>query len=459
MDDLVGWTRARPIRVAFLVEDCKNSSEILDGIFADCYSRWGGRFSLVVPCVAGKVMLAYWPWLERFGPDIIYSYVALSEQDVLELYERVAPSEYILHKFSIDGRSDVFGYKPQFEPRPLSSLSLIFKLARFAPVPPSGAPIKIIESWHTETPSRLLTDNFGVYHYSTGGSILPTDARVAASLISVVSPQYKEDRRYGVPLDMLTVPSEVEVYEKFADRSASALSVISAQFAPRLEFYLPRWNSSFNLVLGESYSDRLLFWNARLLSQAWLDSDIGALRVTSTALEDEKFLAAIGRILRERNHFGGNGHANVTIRSTSVNEDELNEVVQRIKSVRLWGKITAETIPDLASIVPPPKAFRHAAERTHTDRPFFRAPEWTQFSWSEPVAHPPTKIPEHLQDAPRAQAFTQDYWCADFSLQYGGVEIRFAQNVWSLPAKWRLASAFQFSHTGGIGPTGWSPRG
>jgi hypothetical protein len=86
---LNAWSRSRPIRVAFLVEDSKHSAAILDAIFADCYNRWGGRFSLVVPTQAGKVSPAYWRWLDAFDADIIYSYVSLDRDSVLELHERL----------------------------------------------------------------------------------------------------------------------------------------------------------------------------------------------------------------------------------------------------------------------------------------------------------------------------------------------------------------------------------
>src|SRR4051794_9419621 len=122
-----GWTRTRPVRVAFLVEDGEHSSLILDGIFADCYGRWGGRFNMVVPCYDGKIDPIYWPWLETYGPDIVYSYVRLSDADILEVHERLAPSEYKLHRVPSEPRLDVFGFKPSYGFSPLSSLASIFK--------------------------------------------------------------------------------------------------------------------------------------------------------------------------------------------------------------------------------------------------------------------------------------------------------------------------------------------
>ncbi|WPO40628.1 hypothetical protein [Tardiphaga sp. 42S5] len=444
------------MKVAFLVEDGEHASVILDGIFADCYSRWGGRFSLVVPCADNAISEVYWPWLERFGPDIVYSYVELSNARVLELHERLAPSAYLLHSLENLLRTDLFGFKPVYRFSPLSSLSLVFKLARYAPAAQSGAPIKVIDSWFTEQPSQLLTDNFGTYHNSTGGGMFPTDAAVAASLISVVSPG---NSRNGIPPDLITLPNEIAMYEEFAARRASALSVMSAQFVPRLEFYMPKWNASLNVVLGETFGDRLLFWNARLLSQAWLDNDIGSLRVTSEALKDADFLNAFGTILRQRNRFGGNGHSNVTVRSISASQSQLEEAVEAIRSTKPWGHVGHEAIASVDEIVPTANVIKQASERSHTDTPFFQRTTWTEFSWSPPVAKPPTVIPEHLRDVPPQQSFAEGYWCADYSIEYDGVEGRYGANVWSLPTRWRMSEAFKHAHIGSTGPTGWAPRG
>ena len=109
--ELKGWVRPRPLRIAFLVEDDMHADLALDGIFADCYSRWGGRFSLIVPCFNGRIMASYWPWLEAYDPDIVYSYVPLSRTDVLEVHERLSPSQYTFHSLG-STKLDVFRFKP-----------------------------------------------------------------------------------------------------------------------------------------------------------------------------------------------------------------------------------------------------------------------------------------------------------------------------------------------------------
>jgi hypothetical protein len=177
-------------------------------------------------------------------PDIVYSYVPLSRADVLEVHERLCPAQYAFQKLDREPRPDVFGFKPSYGFSPLSSLSVIFRLARYSPAT-AQVRVQIIDSWHTERPSRFLTDNFGTY-LCRGGNIYPPDAAAAASLLTIVSPEMQADRRYGVPRDLNAIPSEMAAFREFADRRAMSLSLASTLFAPKLDIRAGRWSGSFN---------------------------------------------------------------------------------------------------------------------------------------------------------------------------------------------------------------------
>jgi hypothetical protein len=56
--------------VAYLVEDGPEAQEMLDAIFADAISRWGGRYNLVVPCHEGRLLAGYENWLRAYDPDL-----------------------------------------------------------------------------------------------------------------------------------------------------------------------------------------------------------------------------------------------------------------------------------------------------------------------------------------------------------------------------------------------------
>lgn len=328
------WCRTRPVRVAFLVEDSEHAQFMLDAIFADCYARWGGRYSLIVPCWGGRVPSGYWPWLECFDPDIVYSYVRLSEADVLELHERVYPSEYILHKRYESNRFDARAFKPQYDFELLSSASVLFNLSRYRRG--SGQKTQILDAWFTERPSRFFTDNFGTYISSFSSGEIPADASAAASLLTIVSPAAFEDERPGIPRDLNRVDSEAAAMREFAEKRASSVALLSA-LAPKIEVPDDRFGASFSLVVGDSFSDRIVFWNARLLIPSWLDADTCGFRITPEQMESADFVETLRVLLNRRNHVnrGSGGGSHITVRSSSQTEDKLAKVVETLRKARV----------------------------------------------------------------------------------------------------------------------------
>lgn len=444
--ELKGWARPRPLRIAFLVEDGEHANLALDGIFADCHYRWGGRFSLVALCFKGRIAPSYWPWLEAYDPDIVYSYVPLSRADVLEVHERLAPAQYLVHELGPKPRLDAFGFRPSYNFSSLSSLSAIFRLARHSPAVSDGAPVRIIDSWHTERPSRFLADNLGTYHLSWGSSIYPPDARTAASLLTIVSPETQADRQYGVPRELHAVPNEMAALKEFIERRATSLSLASALYAPKLEIRTTRWSDLFNLVVGDAFADRILFWNARLLIPSWLDSDLCCLRVGLDQLKEPEFLTAVGELLKRRNYVndGAGGQAQLAIRSASLSAEKLGEARELILSTKPWGMTIAEVVAELDAVIPSAQALQRARDSNRFGGELLSRPEWTHFMWSPPIVRPPVIVPDHLSDAPGRQAFVRGYWCTDFILEYDGPGSHFAdENRWILPRRWRMAGAFK----------------
>ncbi len=439
-----GWSRSRPLRVAFLIQDGEHASLALDGIFADCYNRWGGRFSLIVPCTEGRIISSYWRWLEAYDPDIVYSYVPLSREDVLEVHEKLSPAEYIFHEIGREPRLDVFGFKPKYGFAPLSSLSIIFRLARYTPVT-EGRRIKILDVWPSETSSSFFTDNFGVYYHCRGGNVYPSDATSAANILTIIAPEIQADRQRGVPRDLDAVPNEKAAFVELTERRAISMSLASVLFAPKLDVRVHGWSESFNLVVGDSFADRVLHWNARLLLPGWLDTDIHCLRVSFAQLQDTDFLGVLGDFLKRRNRVnsGTGGQTQITIRSMSLSLEQLNEAQVLISSTKPWSVVASEVIANLEDIVPPTRELETARDLNRLGPGLFPRPDWIRFTWSAPAARPAANVPEHLADAPQRQDFASGYWLTEFILEHSGPRPRFMEeNRWVLPRRWRMAGAF-----------------
>lgn len=443
MRSLHGWTRPRPIRVAFLVQDGEHAATMLDGVFADCYSRWGGRFSLIVPCVASRIPAPYWPWLEGYDPDLIYSYVALSEADVLELHERLGPAKIFFYQPGRQPRLDVFGFKPGYRFSPLSSLSAVFRLARYRG---SGdLPLRVLDSWHTEQPSRFLTDNFGTYQQSQATGIYPADATTAANRLIIVSPGHAANPQLGVPRDIATLPNELEAVRAIGEGRATCMAMLSVCFAPRLDIRFGFWSSSFNLVIGDSFADRLLFWNTRLLIPAWLDPNICCLRITQDQLDDAGFLATLINLLNRHNQVNGGsgGPTQLVLRSCSLDGPLLVALATRLQAAGIWGAVSTEAVATPDAVIPDGAAFDTAQEGNRFTGEVFPNPGWVAFDWTAPLVQPPADVPDHLADAPIRQSFTTGYWASDFILEHDGPGSWMSKNRWILPRRWRLAGAFQ----------------
>ena len=62
---------ARPMRIAYVLEDGEDAHRWLDEVIAKCFARHGGRQSLIVPCVAGKISQRYRDWLKTIDPDVV----------------------------------------------------------------------------------------------------------------------------------------------------------------------------------------------------------------------------------------------------------------------------------------------------------------------------------------------------------------------------------------------------
>src|SRR6516225_8142353 len=88
---------ARPLRVAYLIDPTDCPDALFDSIFAEAYGRWGGRRSLIVPASGQGIDDRYSEWLWYYDADVIYSYVALSDDAVRAIHERYAPAHLTRH--------------------------------------------------------------------------------------------------------------------------------------------------------------------------------------------------------------------------------------------------------------------------------------------------------------------------------------------------------------------------
>jgi len=150
---------SRPTRVAYLIEDGPDSHGWLDSIFAACFSRYGGRQSLVVPVADGAIPERYKDWLRLLDPDVAFV-LTYDNSGITPHLTGLLADTMILHR---DRRRDV----PEDHPRvdlgatALTALSWL-PFLKVSSGAFRGAPEFILDSYPVWRGHGLVTDNFGV---------------------------------------------------------------------------------------------------------------------------------------------------------------------------------------------------------------------------------------------------------------------------------------------------------
>jgi hypothetical protein len=84
-------SRARPYRLAFLVDPGACPAELLDELFETNYGLWGGRFNPIVPVSKGEIDEAFWSLLRYVDPDLIYTYTPLTQNTIDRIGREIVP--------------------------------------------------------------------------------------------------------------------------------------------------------------------------------------------------------------------------------------------------------------------------------------------------------------------------------------------------------------------------------
>src|SRR5206468_3293500 len=107
-------------------------------------AHWGGRYSLICPCQAGYPRDHYLPWLRAFDPDVIFSFVDLSEEGLHRLREMFGPAYLVRHRENLTGEPTLYDFRVSLPIKPLSALSTTLQYARAHPVS-APQPIRIVD--------------------------------------------------------------------------------------------------------------------------------------------------------------------------------------------------------------------------------------------------------------------------------------------------------------------------
>tara|TARA_Y100000310_G_C20704311_1_gene833501 strand:+ start:33171 stop:35651 length:2481 start_codon:yes stop_codon:yes gene_type:complete len=321
----------RPLKVAFIVPCTEEniSHWVLDGIFYEAYTRWGGTKSLIIPFDEENfISESYLDWLAYYDPDFVYSYVDLTEEQVNTINRKALPIEMIRHR--VHGELDrwrkltpdwSYGFTPI---RAISTINSPY--AKYQGWQETAHSNLYITQHFENDVSRFLPDNFGISHdviaYTYGH-------QNSYGTVCYCSEEIPENNNVGNERSH----SITELVNKLSQKQANTFLKLSSIHASSINHPNEHeWSSAFNLFVGDSVLDRLNFWNSRLLSENSDRHDFSALCIPRQYFDDMDFVFALGAFLNAHNFKGrGGGPNSLKIRSHSVSRDECEQIAQLLQ--------------------------------------------------------------------------------------------------------------------------------
>lgn len=412
---MIGHTRARPVRVAFLVEENENWKEMLHAIFSNCYSRWGGRFNIIVPCKDGRPDPSFIPWLDAYDPDIIYSYVQLDSNMMLGIQERYDPARLEMHQFYRE--RDRVNIKPNESICGLSSLSTLLgerdEVSRFE----FDMGSFLAKEHDMDTP--FLDYNFGTYGDCFGD--LPDYNSIQWQNIHVIKFENEAHTVNFPRLPSLGIQTDrknlfIRLYRYNNNRHPS---ILSAWKSPRAQLQMKNIKRTFLLTVGETFEDYLLFWNTRSHIPQQYDRFLVSLIVSRQDLASEDVRECVKKLLANHNFVknADNSSNTVSILSISESPEVLREIAEKscnIQEHSLYEIRTFGNIVDVANSLVPERGTNH--DISYDDWGNSRG--WQEFSYSGDRFRPPQIEPQYFSGFSTLSSYMyRGVWAQDVDIQ------------------------------------------
>lgn len=435
-------SRTRSVRIAYIVEDGPNSHEILDEVFAEGYSRWGGRRTLIIPLSDNKIEEEYLKFLTWFDPDLVYCFPNLSQKFIDLIDSNAKPIWFLKHPVR---REETSNWRPQLPVSFVSSLSMLPFCARrrnFDFDDKQRFLVDCLLSWKDD---RFLGDNFGIWHRSFGDFPEKNKLVMPLTLGKEDDPHIKYDKKL--------ITNEVDFLNHLAKfRNTLSLSVFSAIASYVSSVSNNPLQDSLNLVIGDEFLDRLIFWNSRLLLPEWRDEYLPAIRVSEDKFEDGEFIRSFCKFLNNWNHMAPDhlrGLSCVTIRSSSISKENLNTFKDKLIMGGIYkhGGIYVE---ELKPYFPKDKDYK------------MREFSFKNFPDSFRILENPSRIkpkePLHYSFiSQESRRYKVGYWINDLKIERHNNLSRFINifDWWRLPRRYELVPLFTGSTQGKVSSEGY----
>jgi len=307
-DHISVYSQPRPARIAFLVDVNNCPVELRKAILDFNSGLWGGRFNLIIPIDNGIISQGYWNLINFYDPDIVYSYVNLSEALIKKIDVEISPYHFIVHRVI---REDSYKFIPSIRGDFLSVDFSVLPKGIFNPF--RGKFSFLICHNHPDWEHYFFFQtNFGIYN---------------------------DNRMYQPPSELeRLVISENSSLDSFLEQIAEKGKGLiypwqfTASEVPLKQFHNNKYyhRDSFTVVVGDSVWDWLYMWNKAFLTSAWKRIEINQLYIPLNIAEAEKFAPAIKKLISVHAYRNDSHPPTVIFASSDMEETKLSEIGKKL---------------------------------------------------------------------------------------------------------------------------------
>jgi hypothetical protein len=318
------YVNKRPLRVAFLVEDKPESLAIIDTVLAYNQDRWGGRYNPIVLTDGQTLTDDWWALLEAMDPDIVKSFVTLSDNLVASIERRISP--YLIQppdRHEEEARRHIHLHNDGLSllPTPLN-----VRMARWA-IGESSLVLFETDSKKTDPLIKQFTEwNFGGYSHPIesvtraleGVRTQPYPVTDAASLVTPLT-ELSTFRSFTYPIQLCSVPKEA---------------------LPTVDY--DRFGEVFHVVIGDTPADVAYFWNRPATIPQWSRTYLNQVWLPLGVATDPQLATALSSWLQRSADPNGSYKGGIRFVSLSVSQERLQEIVEPLTSkLRVFRDVTA----------------------------------------------------------------------------------------------------------------------
>lgn len=429
----------RAIRVAYILENGDDSHRWLDAIFADCFSRDGGRQSPIIPVHEGQISTRFKSLLRLHDPDYVFL-ITYENQGLIEELSALLQDAVLLAKPRDKEKPEKHPNVSLENSRGLTALSWLPYLKTVTGFHRSS-PTKILDCHPHWEDDGLIKDNFGTL-YGSGFAFPLYDQIDTRGLVLTPSSAPTGGWRLP-PTNSPEVQDAYAILEQLGNRKGTTtLAQLSNLNSQTYKSRHP-WTQGFCLVVGDTYEDRILCWNAGLLFEGAQNQPYKTLRLPLAATCEPRNVDKIAAFLLSENWLGQrDGQPIVFVRSHSLKAKDLDNFVTRLRETSR-SSVTFEATTSMDDCCPQVNAerekerdFFHFSSRT-------RAPVETHASSTST----PVTVPQPMQLAYCAglhPEFSIGTWFVDCAIDRINDVGRFdnVREVWMLPRKRQLVDNF-----------------